>query len=360
MTRPVHVIAINALVLLGMVYVLNTLSAVALDAQYQLEDLVKGEDSRASLPPYRDRERAALILDEFRALRTQYAPYVAWSRSPFQGETTTVGPKGDRIHPHTTETPKQIVRFFGGSTVWATGVDDRGTIPALFDQKFRDVVAYNHGESGFVSRQSLARLINLVNQGAPMDWVVFYEGYNDVQYRCRGTTPNGHAREARLAKLVSPDSYVLNTLLGSLREVANFLAKPLRRWGGHFRPCQDDPEYVAGIANTLVANWKIAREVARLGGAGFVAILQPMAGIGDPQVDYLDLDDEELSDYSVAYRAIQREMASAAAPWMIDMSSIFDGEPALYIDTCHVVTRGNQLVADAVARELIDTQGASL
>jgi hypothetical protein len=44
-----RLIGVNVLVLLGILYLLNTLSAVALDARYQLEDLVNGEDESAAL-----------------------------------------------------------------------------------------------------------------------------------------------------------------------------------------------------------------------------------------------------------------------------------------------------------------------
>ena len=112
-----RLIGVNVLVSPGILYLLNPLSAVALDARDQLEDLVNGEDECAALLPHLDRDWAPLVFDEFRPLRTRYTPNVAWSRRPFEGETTTIGANGDRIHPPTTETPKQTVRFFGGSTV---------------------------------------------------------------------------------------------------------------------------------------------------------------------------------------------------------------------------------------------------
>ena len=62
--------------------------------------------------------------------------------------------------------------------------------------------------------------------------------------------------------------------------------------------CRDNPDYAKKVASTLVNNWKIAKEVAALGGAEFHAILQPVAAIGQPNIEYLTegTDDNEGCD----------------------------------------------------------------
>ena len=63
--------------------------------------------------------------------------------------------------------------------MWGTGSPDEGTLAARFNALHPDLRVHNHGESGYVSRQNLARLQSLVNEGEAMDLVIFYDGYND-------------------------------------------------------------------------------------------------------------------------------------------------------------------------------------
>jgi lysophospholipase L1-like esterase len=344
-------VAINLGLLLVVLWSLNLLASIGLDLRHRLEATFVAEDSRAQLPNYAgSRSETETIFREFRDLRTVYAPYQGWSRAPYQGEVTTVGPDGDRLHAATTVDPVATVRFFGGSTIWGTGVTDQGTIPALFNATFPELAVFNHGESGYVSRQGLARLVNLVNQGAPMDWVVFYDGFNEVLYHCRPEVSiNGHGRAARIAGLLTPSSHVANDLFGSLRTVLAFLTRKAPWRKPATSRCYDDPDYARRIAATLIENWRIARAVARVGGAEFLAVLQPVAAFGTPRVDHLEIKERDLRNFAEVYPVIRESIAAEALPWVIDMTEIFDGDDLLYVDTCHVTRDGNRRVAAALA-----------
>jgi hypothetical protein len=113
----------------------------------------------------------------------------------------------------TTKSPVGHIRFFGGSTTWGSGVDDQNTIPAHFNALHPNYQVHNHGEAGFVSRQELARLVNLVNQNAPMDLVGFYDGCNDAHHMCRADLSlNGHREESKIRNKLKPRSQVVDSL----------------------------------------------------------------------------------------------------------------------------------------------------
>jgi hypothetical protein len=49
--------------------------------------------------------------------------------------------------------------------------------------------------------------------------------------------------------------------------------------------------------------------------------------------------------YQTVYPLIQEAMAESNKSWMVDMSDAFDGSEPLYIDWCHVVAEGNEIIA---------------
>ena len=115
--KGLKLVAINLFVFLVMVWSLNLIAALVGDGKFLWREWVAPVDKKARRASLADQEHAALVFHEFALLRTRYEPYVAWSRAPFQGETTTVDEAGDRVHRTGTQTPVGHVRFFGGSTM---------------------------------------------------------------------------------------------------------------------------------------------------------------------------------------------------------------------------------------------------
>jgi hypothetical protein len=225
-------------------------------------------DEKAYSPSLKDQDLARLIYREKKQLETQYVPYTAWSRKPFSGKTTTINREGDRIHPLTTDHPSKYIRFFGGSTIWGSGVDDLNTIPAHFNALHKDYRVYNNGEAGFVSRQEVARLINLVNQNSPMDVVIFYDGCNDCRSLCRADVSiNGTREEFKIAKKGNHRWQLIDALFGSIQTVVEKVIKKGKRPPSR---CWDNPDYAKKVASTLVNNWKVAKALVALGGQNFM------------------------------------------------------------------------------------------
>lgn len=350
--RIVKLIAGNLAVFLVLIWSANLLSSIILDGQYVLEQWFLPVSKKSKSPSLADRDRAETVFREFSLLRTRYVPYLAWSREPFESEFTHVDEQGDRTHPGVPEAPAAHVRFFGGSTIWGKGVADADTIPGQFNRRHPDVAAHNHGESGFVSRQELARMVNLVNQDAPMDLVIFYDGCNDAYTLCRGDVSlNGHSRENKIAAQLRPGSFVVEDLAGSLREVIQFLL--IRAGITKDAPslCQQDPAYADQVAQTIVNNWRIARTLANEAGADFLAILQPLSPVGSPNIDYFSdgyRESSRINDYRAVYPLVQQRIRDADADWMHDFTDAFDRDEYIYIDNCHVNELGNRIIAERV------------
>ncbi len=336
---------INIAVLFALLLSLNFIASIYLDGRHLYKQIFVPISEKASTPSLKDQELAHLVYREKKQLHTQYVPYMAWARKPFSGKTTTVNQEGERTHPLTTESPLQHIHFFGGSTMWGSGVDDQNTIPAHFNALYPEFQAYNHGQAGFVSRQGLARLTNLVNQNQPMNMIIFYDGCNDSLSLCRSDVSiNGHREQAKMAKKLEHRWQIPDNLFGSIGMVIQKIAKKGERPPSQ---CAGNPEYAQMVASTLVNNWKIAKTVAALGGADFHAILQPVAPIGHPNIQYLSKRGSQ-TDFHLVYPLVLEIKEREQLDWIHDFTDVFDVNEYIYIDSCHVNGRGNQIIAQKI------------
>jgi hypothetical protein len=343
---------INVGVLLILLLSLNFIASVYLDGKYLYKQIFVPINKKAYRASLEDRAAAIRFYREKKQLRTRYVPYTAWSRKPFSGEVININREGDRSHPLATDHPIKHIRFFGGSTMWGSGVDDHNTIPAHFNDLHPEYRAYNHGEAGFVSRQGLARLVNLVNAKAPMDVVVFYDGCNDSLSLCREDVEiHGHREQAKITKKLERHWETADDLVGSIGTVIQKITKTGDRPPSQ---CKADSTYANLVASTLVNNWKIAKAVAALGGIEFHAILQPVAPIGQPDIEYLNARGSR-TDFHLVYPVVLEIKEREHLDWIHDFTDAFDVDEYIYIDSCHVNGRGNQIIAQKIS-ELLHLQ----
>ena len=340
---------INVFVLVALLWSLNFIASVILDGLYLYKRVFVPITKKASTRSLKDQDLARLVYREKKQLQTRYVPYMAWARKPFSGKTTNINSEGERTHPLFTDNPLQHIRFFGGSTMWGSGVDDQNTIPAHFNALHQDYQAYNHGQSGFVSRQGLARLVNLVNQQFPMKVIVFYDGCNDSRSLCRSDIAiNGHREQAKMAGKLEHRSQIADNVFGSIQMVIQKIAKKRDRPPSQ---CSTNPAYAQMVASTLVNNWKVAKTVAAMGGAEFHAILQPVAPIGQPNIEYLSKRGSR-TDLHLVYPLVLEIKEREHLDWIHDLTDAFDVDEYIYIDSCHVNGRGNQIIAQKISEFL--------
>ncbi|HYI45231.1 MAG TPA: hypothetical protein VE174_07210, partial [Actinomycetota bacterium] len=235
----------------------------------------EGVDHRAALPNYPDKAYATLVLEEYATTqgRLDYEPFVEWKRMPFEGETVTVGGDGDRVDdvPDPTDPSAKSVHFFGGSTMWGTGADDNGTIPAIYARMNPDRRIFNHGETAYVSRQGLERLIALIGEGASMDVAISYDGANDIAVLCRDDTSlGGHAKEADFtgtllgSKEVSFREAISKLLFSETKDLIDRLVREDEDQHGGDEDiyfCDNDPRGAQAVAKTLLGHWQRARDL---------------------------------------------------------------------------------------------------
>ncbi|MEG4808688.1 hypothetical protein QUA82_13720 [Microcoleus sp. F8-D3] len=376
------IIIINIAITLLFIVSLNFLSAAVLLIYGLAEQRMIMVDERANLPNYADdRDTAKLHFQEFNHLSTQFEPFIGWSRKPFHGETININAKGDRIHENET-TSEAIspdvtsIDFFGGSTMWGTGVVDTETIPALFN-KISKIPTFNRAETNFTSRQSLERLINLLTvEAETINSVVFYDGVNDILNLCRSENQVGeHGYTDYIRKLLqsngnqSPEhdfwKYIDFTFLRGTRsliklvrgEIINHSVKTEDYWDRTMN-CDNQPQKAQQIASALIKNWEIAHVIAEAQEINFLGILQPVAFMENPKLAqdlHLNVgwNNELRKQYKTVYPLIQSMMRERGYDFLLDYTDLLNRNQAAYIDFCHLSKNGNMIIAEQLYRDFM-------
>ena len=114
------------------------------------------------------------------------------------------------------------------------------------------------------------------------------------------------------------------------------------------------------LANTIIENWKIAKEIVNYNNGIFYAILQPEANNGNPNISHLKNDPEILSNhlekdvyeiiekYPLVYSLLQKKIKNY--DFIYDFTNAFDVDENIYIDHVHVTYKGNDIIAEKISK----------
>jgi hypothetical protein len=184
---------------------------------------------------------------------------------------------------------------------------------------------------------------------------VFYDGANEVQVKCR--VENDFFSHFKVQDIQAALQYKPNAI--------GYYARPLQRlgrtlgvWLGYADESDEEGGYDCGtdsrkaslVAQALIDDWALARQIVASYGGVFHAFLQPVSYWGEARVDHLPVDAALREQYLVVYPLIRARMEQAGLGE--DLERVLDGEAYAYIDFCHLSPGGNQLVASEIARRV--------
>jgi len=323
-------------------------------------------DKRSELPAYKDKNFAKQVLSEEARLdrKTEYKPYIAWRRLPFKSEYTNIGGKY-QTRSSTGDGIENSTWFFGGSTMWGSGASDNGTIPSIYNQLTNNNVK-NFGEAGWVSRQSLNQLLNLLGDGYKPSMVVFYDGVNDIRVGCRKETNMQPSHMLRLdfSRLIKSES----NIIGNLSYIIFKLLEPYRaiirsinltnNFATPFFNCHNNNKKAESVARHLVNNWHTAYLLSISKNAKFYAILQPNIYSSDSDIKYLKKDELVRKTYEVLFPLVIKEVQNKClidknfCNSFIDGRNWIDDDSNVYIDSNHLTKEGNLMVVENLIKAI--------
>ena len=212
----------------------------------------------------------------------------------------------------------------------------------------------NMGDMGYVSGQSLNRLIEIIDKINKNDIIVFYEGVNDVITNCQEDLgPNGHSRVKLINDLIKNDGKIFINLYIKVLELfqktnsfnfINGLSKKLFSYDLLYQQASEnysctDKKIANQVANNLIRHWSIANYLADMKGAKFFAFLQPSPYTADFEVNVPSREIWKKS-YEDVYPKIRNLMSEKNN--FYDLSKILKKD--FYIDwCCHLNSDGNRI-----------------
>jgi hypothetical protein len=308
------------------VYLRNSVDAVARTPRH---------DRRHELPVYAGHIWARQLFSEFARVRSVYRDFTVWQHRPFRGKKITIDENGYRRHSSgagSTATEAQVW-VFGGSAVWGDGSPDGGTIPARLE-KLSGKRTFNLGQLGYVAHQNLNALMRLYLEGGRPSQVVFYDGYNDVTFKCRrGSTFYSSMAEGRIAAIVAmhaPDVPRSVQIFAPLQEILSKLVNGSEP-DHYLYDCDTDEAKADLIARCLAQDWLMAKFIVESNGGKFLPVLQPNAHVGSPNISYLPAVRDNArarAQHAAVYPRMKRELAAAGIRYL-DLTGIFDGNEVL-------------------------------
>lgn len=339
-------------------------------------------DPREKSSYYSNQAWAAQYWNEFALSRKQqYRPFLVWRRAPFKGTTINIDQNGVRLTPGASCAANSFKVFtFGGSTMWGTGSPDWGTIPAYLQaslEKLREgpICVVNFGESAYVSTQSVLELLMQLQSGNVPNWVIFYDGPNDVytgyQSGRTGVHENVDTLAAKFENRDVSQSGPLMELLKSfhLFSLSNGLVGKLDA-----KP-QASPKLITyetmgidaaalskSIVENFLGNYKIVDGLAHEYGFRYFFFWPPHISMSQKPLKReekalkLSINPALNKLYHLVCRRI--ELLPVEYENLYYMGKIFDEyEPLVWLDDAHVTPEGNRLIAQKMLA-IITTRNA--
>jgi lysophospholipase L1-like esterase len=277
------------------------------------------------------------------------------------------------------------VAFFGGSTTQGAGVPDDLTIPSQFSKLANTAtssVVYrveNYGVSGYTYTQAIVKLAFLLREGKKFDYVIFYNGVNDID----------NAYEAGIAGAFYGEKTIKNRLYGGLSGQSKEKFKDQLNSCGlcrfiitfsrntpflkdHFTPYlvrvrkflyfkegvnkrdEDIAPFAQSIADYYKESHGLLDHLSKAYGFKYIEFWQPTLMYEDGPIAgeklYLSIDnhltDEKLK---TLYRMTSADVVSAKLNNFYDVSdALVSRTKAHYLDWAHLDDEGNAIMAKRI------------
>jgi hypothetical protein len=318
--------------------------------------------------------------DEYRALKTQWSPYVYVREAPFEGETIHVDREGLR---RTWNAPapsgggsRPTVLVLGGSAAWGEGARDDYTIPSLLAKELdrRGIAAevVSLAQIGHTNTQELITLILRLREGRRPDLVLFYDGVNEAlsayQNGRAGWTYNEHHRAlefylrnrhgeqlVRSARFLLKDTAIVRLALAIRSRLTT--GKPFLAPFPPPQPTELTREELAEqVVDLYEANMRLIEAIGREYGFRSRFYWQPILFTKRHQTDYEQFQRGlwgPLAPLFLEVYRVARDRAAAPGDDFLDLSGLLDDSPELlFVDFCHKTEKANAIVAKAMADDV--------
>lgn len=305
-----------------------------------------------------------------------YVPFRIWGTPEWHGKYVNndkyqfgvVRRTVDSLGPECKNQPVMDVWMFGGSTLYGSGVPDWATIPSLLAKELnstpkRCVAITNFGTEAYNTNQEVLLLVEQLKAGRRPDAVIFYDGVNDSYTGVyQPGIATAHMQYAQISARV--ESKLAGKLEFLRHSYALMLVRRMLLSKQKRDPAAIEAETKLKAVQTLdnyQANLQMVRSLAGIYHFSVYSFWQPSLAYGSKpivpyekeliRVDTNSPDGSALQPMRFAYEEAERRAANNGG--FTFLANILDSEQEpLYLDEWHLGPKGNELVAQAIARKL--------
>ncbi len=328
------------------------------------------QDKTYLAPAFKGKEWAKELFEEYDGIPWDYVPYLGWVSREYHGKHININKDGYREgwNPDLLNRDKKTVYVFGGSTVFGTGARDAFTLPSqisrVLNQHHKKFHIINYGEKSYTFTQGLFKLILLLRDGHKPDYVLFYDGINDVhgayasgQVGMTSVTDNIRKKmkdplKAVFIKYINQFRHNCMTYRSVQRIVmAIYVSNYLKPFNQNYNDVEKE-ELSQDIAEYYMKSSALLEEMAETFNFKYVQFWQPVLTLEkDLTKEELALD-LRLTDIGLrqVYKNVQKKLASQKRENFFDVSNVLLGTRAkFYVDYAHLSEEGNHKVALEIA-----------
>ncbi len=298
--------------------------------------------------------------------------YLSWRREEQVGKYVNINSQGIRKTWLPAGAPKRFaetIYIFGGSSLWGEGAGDDYTIPSYFSKLLNNneynYLVYNYGEGGHTFTREVINLIILLREGHRPDYVIFYDGANDVDGAYQSAIPGGtfHGIRRKLERIkqndILMDIYFFGSDLADLikrhsmiykickEKISTYLPRRQRYSNRELHSLAD------GIIEYYVKSKDLLDRLSIAYGFKYICFWQPVL------FSKKNLTNEETKIYQKRkgdqlgrlYAIVNGILAGKPLTNFFNTSSILDNTfNRCYLDFCHLFEKGNEVVAKEMYR----------
>lgn len=349
------------------------LAVVAIELGLQFLYSVRGKipgfyQKAARISPYANLDWPRELFFEEERTQPQFVPYVMWRRQEFHGKHINISAEGLRKTwnpPLAENQPVKKVFCFGGSTTWGVGARDDFTVPSLLAKKLNQgttrYVVRNYGEKGYTLTQEIMTLVLLLKQGNIPDYVIFYDGINEVMVGYKNGEPGSifGAKDIRRQLFRREKESVWRKIDKEWRHTGIYraakdlsaLVRPKKEEKG-FSPEEEKAisRLADAIAEDYLKNIEVVKRLAQAYGFKYLCLWQPSLCTNKaltPEEKNLDAWDNK--KMVRMYELVYDRMSGVRLDHFHNISTMFDQKKqTLFLSWAHVTEKGNEQVAQRI------------
>jgi hypothetical protein len=315
------------------------------------------------LAAYKGQPWAPALAREEKASRQfyNYEPYTIWRSRPFHGEAVNIDQQGLRRTYNSSCTGNEYtIWMFGGPTMRGNGSPDWGTIPSqlagIYQKSGKPVCVRNFGEGAWVSTQELTQLmLALKKESRKPNLVIFYDGANDTYVPYQSGKADVHMNfdtiksQFESQRSLRQGSFGYLWHLNTVQLVFTLAAHGAERAGDRAIPTRDEDGLARDTVSNYFENMDVVSGLGQQYGFQYAFFWQPVLFTSHKELvgDETKIRDSKMQAHLAAWcPRVYDRVAHQQRAHFYDIADVFDkSHDKLFLDWCHIVMSGNQLVA---------------